>query len=342
MKPYLKPISDQVMVITGASSGIGLVTARRAAEQGARLVLAARNQEALEAVAADIHQRGGQAIHAMADVGDERDMHKVAECAIEQFGGFDTWVNNAGISIYGGVEEVPIADQRQLFDTNYWGVVYGSRVAAKHLRRRGGVIINIGSVLSDRAIPLQGAYSASKHAVKAFTDALRMELEADGAPVSVTLIKPSAIDTPYEQHARNYLDRAPKNPPPVYAPELVADAILHAAGHRVRDLTVGGGGRLIAAFGGLAPRLSDWVMARVITRLQHSRDPVESQPRDALYVPADDGRERGGRHGSHVMRHSPYTTAQKHPLSVAMLAAGLVGIVALLRRQRRLPRLQAR
>src|SRR3546814_20154435 len=150
--------------------------------------------------------------------------------------------------------DVPTADHRRLFETDYWGVGNGSRVAVEHLRNAGGALINIGSVLSDRAMPLQGAYSAAKHAVKGFTDALRMELEAERAPVSVTLVKPGAVDTLYEEHARNYLDVEPKNPPPVYAPELVARAILHAAEHRVRDLVVGGGGKAIPLMGRHAPR----------------------------------------------------------------------------------------
>jgi NAD(P)-dependent dehydrogenase (short-subunit alcohol dehydrogenase family) len=161
----------------------------------------------------------------VADVGREQDVRRIAEDTIRRFGGFDAWVNNAGVSIYGRLLDVSIEDQRKLFETNFWGVVYGSRVACDVMRRRGGALINIGGALSDRAIPLQGTYCASKHAVKAYTDALRMELEKEGAPISVTLIKPSAIDTPYKRHAKNYLLVEPDNPPPVYAPELVAEAI---------------------------------------------------------------------------------------------------------------------
>src|SRR3954466_1499031 len=149
--------------------------------------------------------------------------------AIQAFGRIDTWVNNAGVGIWGRIEELSEADMRQLFETNFWGQVYGSLVALSQLRQHGGALINIGSVTSDRSIPLQGIYSASKHAIKGFTDALRMELEEEGAPVSVTLIKPSAIDTPYFQHAKNYMSVQPKPPAPVYAPEVVANAILRAA-----------------------------------------------------------------------------------------------------------------
>jgi NAD(P)-dependent dehydrogenase (short-subunit alcohol dehydrogenase family) len=119
-----------------------------------------------------------------------------------------------------------------VFETNYWGTVHGCRVALEHLRHRGGALINVGSVLSKRAFPMQGAYSASKHAIKGFTDALRMELMRDRAPVSVTLIKPAAIDTRHAHHAKNYLPMQPKNPPPLYAPEVVARVVLHAPSSR--------------------------------------------------------------------------------------------------------------
>jgi NAD(P)-dependent dehydrogenase (short-subunit alcohol dehydrogenase family) len=205
MNIRLKKLNEQVMVITGATSGIGLVTARMAAGRGARLILAARNEEALRRLVNETAASGAQAVYVVANVGKQADVRRIAEKAIEHFGDFDTWVNNAGVSIYGRVLDVSMEDHRQLFETNYWGLVYGSQVAAEHLRQKGGALINIGSSLSDRAIPIQGTYCASKHAVKGYTDALRMELEEEGAPISVTLIKPSAIDTPYREHAKNYM-----------------------------------------------------------------------------------------------------------------------------------------
>ena len=170
-------------------------------------MLVSRNGAALHDLARELAGRGTPAIAVVADTGRREDVQRVAKRAIEEFGGFDTWVNGAAVALYGTSEQVPVEDQRRLFEVNYWGVVNGSLIAASHLRRRGGAIINIGSVLSDRTMILQTAYSASKHAVKAFSDGLRMELEQDGAPVSVTLVKPSAIDTPYSEHARSYLAR---------------------------------------------------------------------------------------------------------------------------------------
>lgn len=317
----LKKLSDQVMVITGASSGIGLVTARMAARRGVRLVLNSRNEEALREITDEINASGGEAIYVAGDVGKLEDVRWLAAEAVRHFGGFDTWVNNAGVSIYGRLLEVSLEDQRQLFETNYWGVVHGSTVACEHLRARGGALIQIGSVLSDRAIPIQGAYCASKHAVKGFTDALRMELEEEGAPVSVTLVKPSAIDTPYKQHAKNYLAVEPENPPPVYAPETVAEAILHCAEHPQRDVFVGGGGKFLSTFGENAPRAMDKVMERSMFDMQRSDRPSPPGRADSLHAPSRDGEERGGYSG-HVAESSIYTKASLHPVLTGALIFG--------------------
>ena len=292
MTVTLKPLQEQVIVLTGASSGIGLATARAAAERGARLVLVARNEAALEELAGEIRAKGGEAVAVVADVAKPDDLRRVAETAIDRFGGFDTWINDAAVAIYGTIEQVPIADQRQLFEVNYWGVVEGSLIAARHLKERGGAIINVGSVLSNRALILQGPYSASKHAVKAFTDALRMELEHQGAPVSVTLIKPSSIDTPYVEHARSYLDSPGVTvPPPAYDPHLVAKAILHASEHPTRDLVVGFGGWAFALMERFAPRLTDLFMEAAGSAMQTSDNPGRRARRDNLYAAAR-GRRR--------------------------------------------------
>lgn len=320
----LKKLKEQVLVITGATSGIGLTTARMAAKQGAKLVLAARNEDALQKLAGEINSSGGEAIYVVADVGSESNVKNIAEKALDKFGRFDTWVNNAGVSVYGKMEDVPVNDFRQIFETNFWGVVYGSLEAAKHLKQHSGALINIGSTLSDVSIPLQGMYCASKHAVKGFTDAFRMELEEENAPVSVSLIKPSAIDTPYKEHAKNYLENEPENPPPVYAPETVAEAILHCAEHPVRDVFVGAGGKLLSMFGEHAPRLTDKYMEATMFDAQKSDRPANGQEKESLYYSADNSlTERGGYDG-HVAESSLYTKASLHPvvLGAALLALG--------------------
>jgi NAD(P)-dependent dehydrogenase (short-subunit alcohol dehydrogenase family) len=321
MKLKLKRLEDQVMVITGGTSGIGLATAKRAADRGARVVLCSRNEAELRDTVAGIEERGGRAKAVVADVSSQSEVERLAGTAIDEFAALDTWVNNAGVSFYGRLMEVAIEDMRRLFEVNFWGTVHGCRAAIPRLRERGGALINVGSIVSDRAIPLQGDYSASKHAVKGFTDALRMELGEEGAPISVTLIKPSAIDTPYFQHAKNYMSVEPKPPAPVYAPEVVANAILRAAEQPIRESTIGGGGGLITALGTVLPRLTDFYMERAMFESQRSDTPAGSREGN-LYTPAGpEGKERGVYRG-HVMRSSVYTRAAMSP-GKALLAAGL-------------------
>lgn len=324
MDVKLKKLSEQVFVITGASSGIGLVTAREAARRGAKLVVAARSEDALRRLVGEISAEGGEAAYVVADVGRQDDVRRIAEIALERFGRIDTWVNNAGVSIYGRIMDTPFEDMRRLYETNFWGVVYGSVVAAGHLRQRGGALINVGSVLSDRAIPVQGVYSSSKHAVKGFTDALRMELEEEGAPVSVTLIKPSTIDTPYTKHAKNLLedDKEPSLPPPVYAPEAVAEAILHCAETPERDVYVGAGGKALSVIEKYAPRLSDKVMEAFMFDAQKQDGPRAGVRDDAgLYEASGNLKERSG-DDRLVFESSLYTKASLHPILTGALFVG--------------------
>lgn len=330
--PRLKKLKDQTIVITGASSGIGLATARMAAQRGARVVMAARNEAALREAAGHINVNGGRAVVVVADVAKPDEVDRIAEVARSECGGVDTWVNNAGVSIFGRLTEVPLEDKRKVFETNFWGVVHGCRTAVREMRERGGALINIGSIVSDRAIPVQGIYSASKHAVQGYTDALRMELEHDKIPISVTLVKPSAINTPYLEHARNYMDEAPSFPPPVYAPEVVADAILKCAEKQVREVTVGGGGRAMAVMGMLAPRATDLYMERTMFAQQQdpSRDPRTD---DSLWRTESDARARGPYDG-YVMQSSGYTKAVLSDAwrMIPFVAAGAALLVARRRR----------
>jgi short-subunit dehydrogenase len=333
MKVRLKPIAEQVIVITGATSGIGLSTARMAVKQGARVVLAARNEQALKALQNELNSSGReQAAYVVADVSREEDVRKISDQALRAFGGFDTWFNNAAAAIYGRIEDVSIEDQQRLFETNFWGTVLGSRIALEHLRRHGGALLNMGSVVSDRAVPLQGAYSASKHAVKGFTDALRMEVEADGAPVSITLIKPGSIDTPYTRHAKNYMDVEPEVPAPVYSPRVVAKAVLHAAEHPVRDVMVGGGAKALSVSGTYMPRLTDKLMERTMVKAQQSSRSAQPHE-DALYAPTN-GLDERGEHRGRVLESSVYTYASLHPIAAIAAVFALAFTAGLLLRRR--------
>jgi len=331
----LKSLRDQVMVITGASSGIGLATARMAAAQGAKVVVTSRNAPALTELADELRAAGGDALANAADVGHQEEIEAVAKAAVERYGRIDTWVNNAGASVYGDMTDIPMADFRRVIDTNFWGVVNGSLVAARHFKTRGGseagALINIGSVLSDRAVPFQGMYCASKHAVKGFTDSLRMELEEAKVPVSVTLVKPSSIDTPFPQHAGNYMDEEPTLPPPLYSPDVVARAILHCAATPERDVTVGFGGKAFVLAGAVSPRTTDRGMEATMRGLQKKGEPPRN-PAGTLHRPSRSSelKARGDYHGP-VLKSSVYTTASLHPVLTAALAVGAgLAAVALL------------
>ncbi len=339
MSVLLKSLDKQVIVITGASSGIGLATARSAAVAGAKVVLVARNGEALEAIVEDIRTKGGSAIYVEADVSKREELERVAERTIAEFQRFDTWVNNAGVDIFGLIDQISDEDSRQLFETNFWGTVYGSRIAANHLRLRGGALINVGSVASDRAFPLQGIYSASKHAVKGFTDAFRMELEHAGAPVSVTLIKPAAIGTPLPSHAKNYFDREPRLPSPLYSPQEVADAILFAAVNPRRDIHVGSVSRIFSLLGFFAPGLSDLIAKATQFEASKRNVPAKMRTNNLHRAGIDGGIVRNDAE-HRVMRPSLYTRATMHPvMTLGLLGLGyLVMSSAGRSRHRRLPR----
>ncbi|MCA1654129.1 MAG: SDR family oxidoreductase [Sphingomicrobium sp.] len=326
MRARLKPIREQTIVITGASSGNGLATAHAAVERGAAVVLAARNGEALASIRDELRAKQGRAEICIADVSREDDVERIGATAMAAFGGFDSWVNNAATATFGTIEQVSTADHRRVFDVNYFGYLYGCRMAARQLRARGGgAIVNVGSILGDRAIIDQGPYCATKHAIQALTDVLRMELERDRAGISVTLIKPGAIDTPYPEHARNLMDEPPRLPPPLYDPSLVADAVLFACETPRRVLYVGGAGLLSSMIGRAAPRLTDLVM-EVIGRMIQEKpsDPGDPAARDNLYQARKDGAVHGSQHVA-VRRTSLTLALQKLPRAVPLAAAGVIG-----------------
>lgn len=324
MTVHLKAVPEQTIVVTGASSGIGLTIAKRAAEHGARVVLVSRDEEGLRRVHSEIESAGGRADHVTADTGVREDVRRVVETVVERHGGFDTWVNNAGVGAYAPLEEMSDEDHERLFQTNYWGVVYGSTEALKHLKRRGGALINIGSIASDMPTPLLSAYAASKHAVKGFTNSLRLELQHDNAPVSVTLVKPSGIDTPFGRHAMNYMDNASMVPPPTYHPDEVAKMVLRAAEVPTREITVGGAGVMQTAFFRLLPGIADKVIEKMFYAT--ARDP-DRAPREAgggFHRPGDGGNHVGDQ-GAYRRSMSVYNSARLHPVATLGIAT-IVGL----------------
>ncbi len=333
MKIRLKPLQQQTLVITGASSGIGLASARAAVAAGARVVLVARNEAALEQVEHAL-AAGDRVLTVAADVGRREDLERVARDTIARFGGFDSWINNAGASVWGRLEDVDDADHYRVMQTNFWGTLYGSTIALAHLRDKGGAILNVGSVESAVAAPLHASYAASKHAIKALTDSLRSETQQARLPVSISLIRPSSTDTLFVEHAKTYLGEAPSLPPPRYAPEVVARAILHACEHPQRDVYIGNA-KLITRLGQNAPKLTDWLRRRVIYNLLGSGRPAE-HPEGALHNAevghVVDGQISSG-HARAVLRGSLYNRASRHPLLTAALLLGAAALLGAIRRR---------
>ncbi len=328
MRVKLKPLAEQVMVITGASSGIGLATARKAAGAGARVVLVARGEPALRAAVEGIVADGGRAAYAVADVGELAQVEAAAAVAAARFGPIDTWVNNAGVAIYSDLVDTPRDEHERLFRTVYWGAVNGAQTAVAAMRAEGGALITVGSIASDMGSPVMGAYAAAKHAVKGYMDSLRIELQRDHVPVSVTLVKPSGIGTPLGEHVANHLPGDPKVPPPVYSPDLVAEVILQAAEHPMREQIVGGAGAVQVFAATHVPELFSRA-AGMVTGLLNDRSKPAS-PGDNLFAPMSDARSYGAYPGR---RLSLYRAAHLHPVAAAAVGVGLAATaLSLLRR----------
>jgi short-subunit dehydrogenase len=271
-----KPLDQQIVVITGASSGIGRSAALQFGEAGATVVLASRNEEALRVVANLIDQSRGRSLVVPTDVGDWDQVQHLAQTVVDRFGRIDTWVNNAGVSVYATAEETEVEETQRIMQTNFMGVVHGVSAVLPIMKAQGyGTIINVGSVESQRALPLQAAYGASKHAVKGYTETLRMEQMYENSGVNVTLIMPSGINTPLFNHARSKTGYKPMPVPPVYKPELAAQAIVRAAQEPQRDIYVGGVGFSFWQLQKLSPALVDRLMITggSMYRLQTSNEP---------------------------------------------------------------------
>lgn len=331
MGKKLKPLHQQVLFITGATSGIGLATVHRAVEQGAKVFMTARNEEELQRIQDDMRHKGYDTAYAVIDVAEQEQLQSAVDHCVTTFGGIDTFVNNAGISIYGRLMETTMDEAKRLFDTNFWGVVNGCKVAVPVMKEKGGVIINIGSVLSNVALPIQGLYSASKHAVKGYTDALRRELLAEKAPIQVTLIMPSAIDTPYPEHARSHIGE-PMHTPPVYSTDVVAKAILKCAVKPVRELGVGSSSFIFPFMDKLFPSLQDRIMAKgyMENNQRRKKGLIGREHGDAgnLFIaPTQEGQEQG-HYSGHVMQSSFMTEVAER--KGILRASAVLGSLALL------------
>ena len=332
----LKPINEQVAVILGASSGIGRETAMRFAARGAKVVVAARGEPGLRSLVDGITARGGDAAYAVCDVADFAQVEDAAETAARAFGRIDTWVNVAAVSVYARFEDTSLEEFRRVLDVTFMGQVHGAKAALPHLRREGrGALIAISSVEGIASLPLHSAYAASKHAVEGLFDALRRELLAAGVPISVTSVKPATINTPFFNNARNKMGVKPQGPPPIYQPGVVADCVLYAAQHPVRDLFAGGAGKAMAMSQMLAPRLLDVALARFGIAAERTAEP-ETEAVGALDAPRAHDNRTEGDFGEQARRFSLYTWLETHPRARTVASGGaLAGAGLLLARRER-------
>ena len=323
----LKRVSDQVVVITGASSGIGRETALRFANRGARVVLASRDLPSLQTLSDEISGFGGSALASRCDVSSYDDVQNLASAAVARYGRIDTWVNNAAIALIAPFASTAPEEFRRVVDVNLMGQVYGAYAALPHLTRAGGgALICVTSIEAQVSAPLQSAYAASKHAVVGFVDALRREILHDGLPISVTNVMPASINTPLFASARAKIGHKPQGPPPIYPPRVVAEAIIYAATHPVRDIYAGGAARAMSLAQRVSPRLMDRILSsdRFGYQLQYADAPGPSELHDNFYEPSDDPRVEGdytGRSRTFSLHHA-LTTRRRWVALLAGVAAG--------------------
>jgi len=327
----LKPIQEQVVVVVGASSGIGREIALRFGARGAKVVVAARGEPGLISLVEAINSTGGTAIHVVCDVTRDDEVAAVADAAVRAYGRIDTWVNAAAVSVYAKFEETSTEEFRRVVDVTFMGQVNGARAALPHLRREGrGALIAISSVESRVGMPLHTSYSAAKHATEGFLDALRRELLHDGVPVSVTSIKPTTINTPFFDNARTKMGVKPQGPPPRYEPSVVADCVLYAAQTPIRELYAGGGARMMELGQTLAPSLMDRVVSRVAVKAQQTDELKPLGAPDNLFAPRTEETRVQGDFSNTSRSSSVYTWLETHRGARTLLAAGVLGTAAVM------------
>jgi len=282
----LKPIADQIVVIVGASSGIGRDAALRFAQRGAKVVVSARSESGLLSLVDEIRQFGGEATSVTADVSVFEQVQAIADQAIAVYGRIDTWVHAAATAVFSTFEHLTPEEFKRVVDVNLMGQVYGAMVALPHLKREGrGALIHISSMEGRRSLPFQSAYCASKHGLEGFLESLRVELQHEGIPISVTSIKPAVINTPFYNKGKTKLGVKPTGILPYYEPSLVADAILHVAEHPTRDFIVGDVGKVLDVLQRVSPGLVDSLLVAIGFQLQKTDEQKSENDPNNLYEP---------------------------------------------------------
>ena len=294
MARHRKP-ADQVVVVTGASSGVGRAIARAFGAAGAKVALIARTRVALENAAAEVEAAGGEALVLPLDLADAAAVYAAADEVVRRFGRIDTWVNDAMVSVFSPVTETTPDEYRRVTEVNYLGTVHGTLAALRHMRPAdSGVILQIGSALAYRSIPLQSAYCASKFAVRGFTDSLRCELHHDKSNVRLCMLQLPAVNTPQFDQVRSRLPNRPQPVPPIYQPEVIARAALWASTHPRRELWIGGSAIKAIVGAIFIPGLLDRYLGRVGYSGQQTDQPADPARRDN--VDASLGKDPGA-HG---------------------------------------------
>lgn len=315
---------SKVVVITGASAGVGRAVARRFAAPGVSLGLLARGHVGLKAAAHEVRQAGGQALAIPADVSHSDEVEAAAEAVEKSLGPIDIWINNAMVSVFSPVSELQPDEIRHVTEVTYLGTVYGSMSALKRmLPRNRGLIIQVGSALAYRGIPLQAAYCGAKHAIQGFTESLRCELLHDHSRVSITMVQLPAMNTPQFDWVRSRLPRKPQPVPPIFEPELAADTIYYAARHPRREFYVGGSTVKAIVGNRLLPGRLDHYLARTGYRSQQTQEPENPERPDNLWKPVEVDKGAHGRFDQAAHRHSAQVWMSLHARELTMTAAGM-------------------
>ncbi|BAY32084.1 short-chain dehydrogenase/reductase SDR [Nostoc carneum NIES-2107] len=282
----LKPISQQVVAIVGASSGIGRDTALKFAQRGAKVVVAARSEPGLKSLVKEIQSLGGVAKYVIADVSDFEQVKAIADQTVAEYGQLDTWVHAAATGMIAPFEKITPEEFARVVDVTLMGQVYGAMAALPHLKQTGrGALIHISSMEGRRSLPLQSPYSSAKHGLEGFLDALRVELQHEQWPISVTSILPATINTPFYNKVATKLGVKPTGVPPYYQPSLVADAILYAAEHPTRDFVVGDAGKILDFIQRISPPLADSLLLAIAFQGQRTNEPKSEDAPNNVFEP---------------------------------------------------------